>query len=162
MTDFQIRWATREDAGVILDLIRGLALYEKEPDQVACTVDDILRDGFGERPFFEVLLAERGGQAMGFALFFFNWSTWTGKPTLYLEDLFVLPEHRQEGIGAALLRRCARVAVDRGCARFEWAVLDWNQPARDFYHRLGAAHKEEWLPYRIDGEALSRLAQGDR
>ena len=162
MTDFQIRWATDQDAGVILDLIRGLAVYEKEPDQVACTVEDIVRDGFGEKPFFEVLLAEREERAVGFALFFFNWSTWTGKPTLYLEDLFVLPEYRQEGIGAALLRRCARVAVDRGCARFEWAVLDWNQPARDFYHRLGAAHKEEWLPYRIDGEALLRLARGDR
>lgn len=154
-----IRKATRQDAPTILALVRALAEYERAADQVQARLEDVERDGFGEHPFFECLLAERHAQAVGMALYFFTWSTWTGRPTLYLEDLFVLPEQRGGGIGGALLAACAAIAARKGCPRFEWAVLDWNQPARDFYHRLGAYHKEDWLPYRLEGTALAELAR---
>ncbi len=159
MQAYTLRKAEAEDAGAILDLIHALAEYEKEPDSVECTREDILRDGFGERPIFECILAEVNHLPVGLALYYFNWSTWRGAPTLYLEDLFVVPEHRGKGIGLGLFSKLAEIAVDRRCRRFEFEVLDWNQLARDFYHGLGAFHKEGWLPYRLEGEALVKLAK---
>lgn len=158
MSTYSIRPATIEDAGAILTLIRELAAYEEAADQVAATEEDIRRDGFGVDPLFRCLVAEKDDHAVGYALYFFVWSTWTGTATMYLEDLFVQPSQRKKGIGLDLLRRCAQIALERGCARFEWAVLDWNTPARDFYHSLGAFHKQEWLPYRLEGKALQELA----
>jgi len=159
---YTIREATRDDAETILALIHALALYEREPEAVKASVDDILRDGFGPRPLFQCLLAECDGRAAGFSLYFYKWSTWTGRGTLHLEDLFVEPDFRGRGIGLGLLRRLAAIAVDQGCKRMEWEVLDWNQPARDFYHQLGAVHKEGWYPYRLDGDALCVVAEQAR
>ncbi len=159
MSAHLIRPAVAADAGSILSLIKELAEYERSSDQVKANVDDILRDGFGQRPLFDCLIAEVDGIAVGYALYFFMWSTWTGRATCYLEDLFVQPGQRGKGVGLDLLRHCARIAVARDCQRFEWAVLDWNTPARDFYHSLGAFHKETWLPYRLEGQALLDLAQ---
>ncbi len=160
MTEF--RTAAREDAPLILDMIKALADYEKEPHLVDCQVDDLLRDGFGDAPYFECLLAFHEGEPAGFALYYFTWSTWTGRPGLFLQDLFVTPAHRGLKIGLGLLQRLAAIAVERNCARMEWEVLDWNMLARDFYHRIGARCKETWLPYRMDGEALRALAAGEQ
>lgn len=154
-----IRAAEKKDVPAILELIHLLAVYEKEPDAVKTTEADLLRDGFGEKPFFECLVAEEEGVVNGFALFFFNWSTWEGRPTLYLEDLLVRPSARGRGLGQALFQKLASIAVERNCARFEWSVLDWNQLARDFYHQFGAFHKKGWLSYRMEGNALRELAQ---
>lgn len=156
--DLRLRPATREDAATIVDLIRGLAEYERDPDAAVVTEADVLRDGFGERPLFEVVIAEWKGEAAGFALFFHNWSTWQGRAGLYLEDLFVRESHRGLGIGKALLVHLAGVAVERGWGRFVWQVLDWNKPAIDFYEALGATHMKEWQTMRVEGEALRRLA----
>jgi GNAT superfamily N-acetyltransferase len=153
-----IRPATRDDASTILRLVRALAAYEREPDAVVATEGDYLRDGFGERPFFHVLLAEWSGDAVGLAFYFFAYSTWTGTPVLFLEDLFVEPAHRGKRIGIALMRRLAREAVDRKCKRFVWNVLDWNEPSIRFYESLGAKVMREWLTVRLDGDALDRLA----
>jgi len=157
-SDLVLRPATRGDAAAIVDLIRGLAVYEREPDAATVTEADILRDGFGERPVFEVAIGEWKGEPVGFALFFPNYSTWQGRPGLYLEDLFVRESHRGLGIGKALLVHLARLAVERGCGRFVWQVLDWNRPAIDFYEALGARHLKEWQTMRVEGEALRRLA----
>ena len=156
--DLRLRPATREDAATIVDLIRGLAEYERDPDAAVVTEADVLRDGFGERPLFEVVIAGWKGEAAGFALFFHNWSTWQGRAGLYLEDLFVRESHRGLGIGKALLVHLAGVAVERGWGRFVWQVLDWNKPAIDFYEALGATHMKEWQTMRVEGEALRRLA----
>ena len=154
-----IRVATPADVPLILDLIRGLAAYEREPDAVKTTEADLLRDGFGERPCFECLIAETNeGEAAGFALYFYNYSTWRGHAGIYLEDLYVSPEHRGKGIGKALLVRVAAIAVAEGCPRYEWSVLDWNQPSIDFYQSLGAVMKTEWKGMQVSGEALSALA----
>jgi len=161
--------STVEDVPVILQLVRDLATYEKEPEAVVATEADFVRDGFGERPLFEVLLAELAEppgegrtkpQPVGFALYFFQYSTWTGRPTLYLEDLFVQPAHRKLGIGKAFMKRLAKEALARDCKRFQWAVLDWNAPSIAFYESLGAKILRDWLTARIDGEALTRLASG--
>ena len=157
-----IRPATAADVPVILALIRELAAYEREPDAVVATEADLLRDGFGPAPRFHVLLAEWGGEPAGFAFYFFTYSTWRGQPLLYLEDLFVRPEHRRRKIGLAFMRRLARLAVDQGCARFVWQVLDWNEPAIRFYQALGAPAHAEWVTMRLEGEALARLAEADR
>lgn len=154
-----IRPATPADAGTILELIRGLAAYEREPDAVQTTEADILRDGFGEAPLFQVAIAEWDGAPAGFALFFYNWSTWTGRPSLFLEDLFVLESYRGRGIGKALLVHLARIALERTCARFVWNVLDWNRPSIDFYESLGASVLREWLTMRVEGQALVDLAR---
>ena len=127
----KIRPATREDAATILDLVRALAIYEREPDAVTATEADIERDGFGASPKFRCVIGEWDGQAAGFAFWFYNYSTWQGRPGLYLEDLFVKPEFRGKGIGKALLLHLAKVAADENCGRFEWSVLDWNTPAID-------------------------------
>lgn len=153
-----IRKATREDVPVILSLVRALATYEREPDAVLATEADFLRDGFGDDPAFNVHVATVEGQVVGFALWFFTWSTWRGRRCLHLEDLFVLPEHRGKGAGFALMKTLAREAVERGCARFIWQVMDWNAPAIEFYERIGANVMKEWIAVRIDGEALRRLA----
>jgi GNAT superfamily N-acetyltransferase len=153
-----IRMADPADAGTILRLIRELAEFEDLLDQVRATEADILRDGFGPTPRFECLLAELDGAAVGFALFFHNYSTFEGRAGLYLEDIFVEPAARQAGVGRALMRRLAQIAIERGCARFDLWVLHWN-PAREFYHRLGFDHMTDWLPYRLDGATLRALAE---
>jgi len=139
-------------------LVKELATYEKEPDAVIATEADLLRDGFGEKPQFEVLIVEDGGAPIGFAFYFFTYSTWVGRKCLFLEDLFVKPSHRGKGAGIALMKALAKVAVETECRRFVWNVLDWNQPAITFYERLGAKVMRDWLSVRIEGEALARLA----
>ena len=157
-----IRPGTANDAGTILALVRELATYEREPFAVTATEADFVAHGFGERPAFRTLIAEEAGQTAGFALYFFGFSTWTGSPVLYLEDLFVRPAHRKHGAGLALMRALAREALATGCKRFVWQVLDWNVPAIQFYESLGANVLREWLTVRMDGAALERLAsEGD-
>jgi GNAT superfamily N-acetyltransferase len=153
-----IRRATARDATLILQLIRGLAEYERLAHQMEATVGQIRRHGFGRRRYFEALICRRGRTAIGFALYFFTFSTFVGRPTLYLEDLFVLPEERGRGAGKALLSALARIAVRRGCGRLEWAVLDWNEKAFRFYRRLGAKPAKQWVLTRLSGKPLRRLA----
>lgn len=153
-----IRTATAADVAQILAFIRALAAYERAPDAVEATEEGLLRDGFGPRPFYECLIAEHDGKPAGFALYFFNYSTWVGRPGIYLEDLFVYPELRGLGIGKALLMRVAAAALEKGCGRMEWAVLDWNTPAIDFYAAMGGEFLDEWRSVRVSGEALARLA----
>jgi GNAT superfamily N-acetyltransferase len=153
-----IRPAAAGDVPTILAMIRELAVYEREPSAVVATEEDLVRDGFGPAPRFHVLLADDGGEAQGFAFYFFAYSTWRGRPVMYLEDLFVRPAHRKKGLGLALMRRLAQVALDEGCARLRWEVLDWNEPAFRFYASLGAEVQRAWLNVRLEGEALARLA----
>ncbi len=153
-----IRPATPADVPLILEFIRELADYEREPQAAVATAADLLRDGFGPEPKFRVDIAEWSGEPAGFALYFWNYSTWQGKPGLYLEDLFVRPRFRGKGIGKALLVHLARVAVKNNCGRLVWQVLDWNTPAIEFYKSLGADTMKEWLTMRVTGEALVRLA----
>ena len=152
-----IRPATPADAPLILSFIRHLAEYEREPHAVVMTEGQLLRDGFGSERYFECLIAESDGQPAGFALFFPIFSTWKGR-SIHLEDLFVLPEFRKSGIGKALLRRVAAIAVERGCARLQWDVLEWNKLALDFYRALGAMTLDEWRIMRVTGAALNALA----
>ena len=156
----KIRTAIAADVPQILKFIKGLALYERAPEQVTATEDGLFRDGFGPNPFFHCLIADQDGVPAGFALFFFNYSTWKGRPGVYLEDIYVEPEFRGHGIGKALLKRVAAFAIDRGCERMVWEVLDWNTPAIDFYQAMGAEFMDEWRNVRISGEALARLADG--
>jgi GNAT superfamily N-acetyltransferase len=153
-----IRMAVPEDAGSIAALVRELAIYEKLEQHAKATADDFHRHLFGPRPAAEAAIAELDGRAVGFALWFSTFSTFRGQPGLYLEDVFVMPECRGSGIGKALLATVAAKAVERGCGRLEWSVLDWNSPAIGFYRALGARAMEEWTVYRVDGEALVRLA----
>ncbi|MBX3228092.1 MAG: GNAT family N-acetyltransferase [Labilithrix sp.] len=155
----RVRPGTANDVPVVLALIRELAEYEREPDAAVATAEDLLRDGFGDEPAFHVLIAEDGGEPIGFALYFFSYSTWRGRRCLYLEDLFVRPAHRGRGAGVALMRALARAAVAAECPRFVWQVLDWNQPAIDFYEKLGAKVTREWLTVRLEGDALAALAR---
>ncbi len=157
MTD-PIRKATPADLGDILQLIRDLAAYEREPDAVKATVESLYGTLFGPTPTAEAIVAEVDGEIVGVALYFTNFSTWSGRDGLYLEDLYVKPEARGTGLGKALLRRIARIAVTRGCARVEWSVLDWNTPARAFYEALGAKAMSEWTVHRLDGDALAAFA----
>jgi GNAT superfamily N-acetyltransferase len=154
----ELRAATPADVPHIRSLIRELAEYEREPSQAIATEADLLRDGFGPEPRYHCVLAFWDGQVVGFAFYFHNYSTWQGRWGLYLEDLFVRPAFRAKGIGKALLVELARIAVRKGCGRFQWQVLDWNQPAIDFYEKLGARTQREWLTMRVDGVALERLA----
>jgi ribosomal protein S18 acetylase RimI-like enzyme len=172
-----IREAVAADVPLILEFIRALAVFEREPDAVTATEADLLRDGFGEQPYYHCLIAEedlteddlaekdREGegerQPAAFAFYFFNYSTWTGRPGLYLEDLYVHTEFRGRGIGKALLARVAAIAVEKNCPRLQWEVLDWNTPAVDFYRSLGADFLDEWRNVRMTGEALVRLAGMD-
>ena len=154
-----IRKAIPTDVPDVLALVKELAAYEREPDAVIATEADFLRDGFGETPAFHVLVAEDAGRAViGFALYFFSYSTWVGRRCLYLEDLFVQPEHRGKGTGVALMKALAKEAVAKECRRFVWQVLDWNAPAIAFYERLGASVRREWLSVRLEGAALAALA----
>ena len=153
-----IRPATENDVAVILRFIEKLGEYEKLSHEVVATESALRENLFGDRPYAEVLLAYCGADPVGFALYFHNFSTFLARPGIYLEDLFVEPEHRGKGIGKALLVRLARIAVERGCGRLEWSVLDWNEPSIQFYRSLGAIAKDEWTIYRITGEALENLA----
>ena len=156
-----IRFAGPDDAETVLGFIHALAVFENEPDAVEATPETLRRQMSQERPPFECLLAEWDGEAVGFALFFPTYSTWRGRPGMYLEDLFVPEEHRGRGVGRGLLRRVAAIAVERGCARFEWAVLDWNEPAIGFYEKLGAEVLPDWRVCRVTGKSLDRLATMD-
>ena len=156
----RIRNATPADVPLILGLIRELAEYEKMLQQVTATEADLRTSLFGAKPAAECVVAEQNGRTAGFALFFHNFSTFLGKPGLYLEDLYVKPELRGRGIGRRLLSHLARLTLERGCGRFEWAVLDWNEPAIRFYKRLGAQMLDDWRINRLTGTALEKLAAG--
>ena len=154
----RIRSGEQPDVPLIAELIRGLARYEKLEHEVTLTEEKLDRALFGERPYAETLIAEDDGRAVAFALFFHSFSTFLAQPGIYLEDLFVVPEARGGGVGRALLEKLAETAVERGCGRLEWAVLDWNEPAIRFYERLGAKPNSEWTVYRLAGESLRALA----
>ena len=154
-----IRPATLDDLPLIAQFIRDLAAYERLADAVRFDDDVLSQKLFGPRPYAEVLIGEIDGAPQGFALFFHNFSTFEGRPGIYLEDLFVRPAARGSGLGTALLAELARLAVERDCARLEWSVLDWNEPSIGFYKSLGAAAMDEWTVYRLEGDALSALAR---
>ncbi len=157
MPTVTIRPAVEADCATILRFVRELAAFEREPDAVKASEEDFRRDGWGERPVFESLIAELDGSPVGFALAFRNYSTWEGRPGLFVEDLYVTPDARRYGVGRSLLSAIARRAVEQGCRRVDLNVLDWN-PARAFYDRIGFRQMEEWLPYRLTGDALAALA----
>src|SRR6516164_9440118 len=156
--DFKIRPARVDDMPIILQLIRDLATYERAPDEVVANEEQLIGVLFGERPVAEVLLAFEEESPVGFAVYFYNFSTWLGRPGLYLEDLFVRPENRGKGYGRALLVELAKIARDRGCGRMEWAVLDWNEPAIKFYRTLGAKPMDEWTVFRLTRDGIEKLA----
>jgi len=158
MTEYNIRFASEADVPVILGFIRELAEYEFMPDAVVAT-EELLAEWIFKKQKAEVLIISHGGADAGFALFFHNFSTWLGRAGIYLEDLYVKPEFRKKGLGKALLRRLAQIAVERGCGRLEWSCLDWNQPSIDFYKSLGAVPMEEWTTYRLTGETLVNMAE---
>ena len=160
MANFEIRTTTEADVPIILSLIRELAEYEREPGAVVATEAGLREVLFGPKRSAEVLLALEKGGPVGFAVYFFNFSTWLGRPGLYLEDLFVRPDMRGKGYGRALLERLAQIAQERGCGRMEWAVLDWNDPAIQFYRKLGAEPMNEWTVFRLTQEGISKLANG--
>ena len=155
-----IRPAQPGDVTLILDLIKGLAEYERAPEQAKATAQDIEQALFQTNPRARALICSVDGQPAGFALYFYNFSTWTGKSGIYLEDLFVEPAYRGRGAGKALLRTLARIAVAEDCTRFEWSVLDWNEPAIRFYEAFGAEPQSEWIGYRLSGDALQTFADG--
>ena len=159
MNHLTIRYARERDIPKILYFIKELAIYEDMLDDVVAT-EDLLREWIFEKQKAEVLLAEEGGIPVGFALFFHNFSTFLGRAGIYLEDLFVMPEHRGKGYGKALLRHLAQITVDRGCGRLEWACLDWNKPSIDFYLSLDATPMDQWTVYRLTGDTLRRMAEG--
>lgn len=157
----EIRDATVDDPGLILRFVKELAAYERAPEAVTATEADIRHSLFGEDAIVHAVICEIGGVPAGFALYFFNYSTWLGRRGLYLEDLYVSPAYRRAGAGKALLKHLARVARSRECARLQWSVLDWNTPAIRFYESIGAEPVHEWVGYRLAGEALDRLASGE-
>ena len=159
---FEIRPAHVEDVPIILQLIRDLATYERAPNEVTATEEQLVDVLFGEQPAAEVLLAFEGQSPVGFAVFFYNFSTWLGRPGLYLEDLFVKPDRRGKGYGRALLVELAKIARDRECGRMEWAVLDWNEPAIKFYRALGAKPMDEWTVFRLTSDGIARLSDSGR
>lgn len=156
----RLRGAAAADSPLIVSLIRELAVYERAPEAAKASVADIDKALFGANPKVHALIAEWDGEAVGFAVYFFNFSTWTGKHGLYLEDLFVRESVRGKGVGKALLARLAAIAREMDCARLEWSVLDWNEPAIGFYRSLGAKPMDEWTVYRVEGAALDTLAAG--
>lgn len=158
-SDFHIRSAAETDVGTIFSLIKELADYERLTHAVVATENDIRRSLFGERPFAEALIGEYEKIPICFALFFYNFSTFAGKPGIYLEDLYVKPEYRSKGFGRKMLAHIARLAIKRDCARFEWSVLDWNTPAIRTYDKLNAKPMQDWILYRLTGEALVKLAE---
>ncbi|CAN5564700.1 GNAT family N-acetyltransferase [soil metagenome] len=156
---FQIKPAVRADVPLILSLIRELAEYERAPQDAVATEEQLNEVFFGAKPSAEVLIAREEGEAVGFAVYFHNFSTWLGRSGLYLEDLFVRPEQRGKGYGRALLVRLAQIAHERGCGRMEWAVLDWNEPAIQFYKKLGAKPMNEWTVFRLKSDGIESLAR---
>ena len=159
--NFSITPAGIQDLPVILQLIRELAEYERAPNDVVATEDGLREVLFGKEPAARVLIAREGEEPVGFAVYFFNFSTWLGRPGLYLEDLFVKPDKRGHGYGRALLVQLAQIAKERGCGRMEWAVLDWNEPAIQFYKKLGAQPMDEWTVFRLTRDAIARLADAE-
>jgi GNAT superfamily N-acetyltransferase len=159
MTAIKIRPASADDSPLILGFITDLAIYEKAEEEVIASASDIRDSLFGKDSTTSALICELDDQAVGFAVYFFNYSTWLGKHGLYLEDLYVSPEFRGSGAGKALLKHLAQIAVSRKCGRFEWSVLDWNEPAIGFYKSIGAQPQDEWVAYRLTGKALLDLAQ---
>jgi GNAT superfamily N-acetyltransferase len=159
MTEILVRSASTEDVSLILSFINELAEYERLSHEVVATEDSLREWLFGNRPVAEVMIGESGGDPAGFALFFYNFSTFLGKPGIYMEDLYVRPEFRGRGIGRALLVHLAGLAKERGCGRLEWSVLDWNEPAIGFYRGIGASPVSGWTVYRVTGEALEELAE---
>jgi GNAT superfamily N-acetyltransferase len=154
----EIRQATVEDLDLILRFVRELAAYEKAEHEVVATATDIESSLFGPGSSTRALICELDNEPIGYAVYFFNYSTWLGRHGLYLEDLYVSPEHRGAGAGKALLKHLAQLAVAKGCGRFEWSVLDWNEPAIRFYQSIGARPQDEWVGYRLTGEALEAFA----
>jgi GNAT superfamily N-acetyltransferase len=159
MPHIEIRRAEPTDAALILRFITDLAIYEKAEDEVVATVADIQRSLFSEGANARSLICDIDAAPAGFAVYFFNYSTWLGRNGLYLEDLYVSPESRGQGAGKALLRQLAKIALSKGCGRFEWSVLDWNEPAIKFYQSIGAEPQDEWVGYRLSGRALEELAR---
>ena len=162
MSAFVVREACPEDVPDLLRLVRALAEYEREPDAVEATEESLTRALFCAQPLVHAEVAEAGGRVIGIAVWFLTFSTWTGRHSLYLEDIFVEPDERARGVGRALVRRLAGRAAERGCARMDWSVLDWNEPAMAFYRSLGARPMDEWTTWRLDGVELARLAQQPR
>lgn len=158
MNTINIRPATVADVSIILQLIRDLATYERAPNEVTATEEQLTKVLFGSKPAAEVLLVFEKDVPVGFAVFFHNFSTWLGQPGLYLEDLFVKPEFRGKGYGRALLVKLAEIARERGCGRMEWAVLNWNEPAIQFYKKLGAQSLDEWRIFRLTRDEIGKLA----
>jgi GNAT superfamily N-acetyltransferase len=159
MSEIIIREATLNDADLLLTFIKELAIYEKAEDEVLATVDTIKDTMFSENTHVHGLICELDGVAIGSAIYFYNYSTWLAKSGLYLEDLYVTPEHRGIGAGVKLLKTMAKIAVDNDCARFEWSCLDWNKPSRDFYQAIGAVSQDEWVGYRMTGKTLLDFAK---
>jgi GNAT superfamily N-acetyltransferase len=159
-SDLIVRFAEPADCAALFDLVQGLAEYENLSHAVTGSASTLKEHLFGSPKYPEAILAEYTGQAVGFALFFHNYSTFLTKPGIYLEDIFVLPEYRSQGIGKALLTKVAQIAVERDCGRLEWSVLDWNEPAQAFYRRMGASILDEWRICRVTGEALRELGRG--
>ena len=158
MSEVTFRYAEEKDTGLVLEFIRGIAAYEKLLDEVVAT-EESLREWMFEKKLVEVIFAEAEGDTVGFALFFQNFSTFVGREGLYLEDIFVKPQYRKKGYGKAIFRKLAQIAVERGCQRFEWVCLDWNQPSIDFYRSMGAVPMEEWTIYRLSGDAIRKAAE---
>lgn len=158
MSDIDIREATIDDSALILRFVKELARYEKAEHEVIATEADIKESLFAQGSTTHAVICSSNNQPIGFAVYFFNYSTWLGKHGLYLEDLYVSPEYRGVGAGKALLKHLANIAVARGCGRFEWSVLDWNEPAINFYQSIGAKPQDEWIGYRLAGPALARFA----
>ena len=160
--DIKIRRAQKKDAAIILDLVKELSVYERLSHKVTATAEFFEKYGFGEHPYFKSLLVDYKNngekQTVGFALYFYTFSTFEGKPTLYLEDLFVKPDYRGKGIGKALLIELAKIAIENGCARMEWAVLDWNKPSIEFYKYIGAKPMSDWTVFRMEKEEIKKLA----
>ena len=159
MSQISIEFATPNDVPEIFNMIKGLAEFEKLSHEVTGSVDELQQSLFGDKPECEVIIAKSQGKAMGFALFFHNYSTFLTRKGIYLEDLFVYPEHRGKGIGLTLLKKLAKIAKQRNCARLDWSVLDWNEKAINFYESLGAKPMTGWLTYRLTGEKLQQLAE---
>ena len=157
MPELQIRPATHDDVAPILEMVKELAAYERLLHTVQATEADLREALFGPRPVAEALVADRGGRAVGFALFFHNYSTFVGRPGLYIEDLYVRPAHRGQGIGGALMSHMIRLAKDRRCGRVEWAALEWNEPALRFYEAMGATALNEWRIFRLTQEAMEKV-----
>ena len=159
MSNIEIRPATAEDSALILRFITELAIYEKAEHEVLASESDIRQSLFGSESTTRAIICSIDNEDVAYAVYFFNYSTWLGKHGLYLEDLYVTPEHRGVGAGMAVLKHLAKIAVAKGCGRFEWSVLDWNEPAIQFYESIGAKPQNEWVGYRLAGDALKKLAE---